>query len=133
MNNVLPNNPKCDICQHIPSHAEVEILHTSERLPKEVDQLEIIGGNHADSTLGQLRKCPKCGTYYLWFHDHDSESGTGYGYTDEGIERILPDQALECVDANLKQIQTFKRKEAHKEETDRLVKEREAIEVYGQA
>ena len=130
---IPPNDLACNLCKHIPSRMEVEILHTPDRLPEEIERLEIIGGNHADSTLGQLRKCPECGTYYRWLHDHDSESGSGYGYTDEGIERISPKQALECIHANLKQIQNFERREAHKEEKERLMKEREAIEAYGQA
>lgn len=107
MKDIAPNNPKCDICKHIPSSMEVEILHTEERLPKQVDELEIIGGHNADYGLGQIRKCPKCETYYLWFHDHDSESGVGYGYTDESIDRVTNGRALEAIEKNLSALKTW--------------------------
>lgn len=86
---------------------EVETLHTNERLPKEVDKLEIVGGNNADYALGEVRKCPECETYYLWFHDHDSESGVGYGYTDESITRMTKKETRERLERNIKSLDTW--------------------------
>ncbi|MCP5100840.1 MAG: hypothetical protein GY943_35260 [Chloroflexi bacterium] len=77
----------CKICRYIPAQKFVETLHTSERLPEQVNQLLVIGGYGLYGSE-QLRKCPECGTYYSFLHDHDSESGVGYGYTDEGIVRL---------------------------------------------
>ena len=75
------------ICKNIPDDKTIEALQTEDRLPKEVNELQIIGGN---ISISQLRKCPQCGTYYIFIHDHDSESGVGYGHTDESIKRIDP-------------------------------------------
>jgi hypothetical protein len=87
----------CSICQHIPDHKLVETLHTEARLPKQVDQLEIIGG-YGFHGYEQVRKCPLCKTYYTYLYDHDSESGVGYGYTDEEVQRITPETALKIME-----------------------------------
>ncbi len=156
MDDISPNNPKCEICQHISSYVEVETLHTPDRLPKEVDRLGIIGGMNADYGLGQVRKCPKCGTYYAWFHDHDSESGTGYGYTDESIRRLTIEEAQERLKKNIEMLDRWitqagkdakdlrqhevvrasarRRLEEHKQEYKRLDDELgELRKAYGQA
>ncbi len=78
----------------------VETLHTDERLPEEVSQLLVIGG-YGLYGCEQVRKCPQCGTFYRFLHDHDSESGVGYGYTDEAITRLTPEQALVLVEKTL--------------------------------
>ena len=77
----------------------VEKLHTKERLPKEVEELQVIGGYPINC---QVRKCTLCGTYYEYYYDHDSESGVGIGYTDESIKRITPEQAQACIKHILK-------------------------------
>jgi hypothetical protein len=94
----------CSICQHIPDHKFVETLHTDARLPKQVDQLEIIGG-YGLYGYGQVRKCPLCKTYYTYLHDHDSEAGVGFGWTDEEIQRITPESALSVMERILKDSQ----------------------------
>jgi len=91
----------CSICKGIPESMFVEILHTAERLPEEVDQLLVIGG-YGLYGCEQVRKCPECGTFYTFLHDHDSESGVGYGYTDEAIRRLTSEQALDLVEKTLK-------------------------------
>ena len=40
-----------------------------------------------------LKRCPECATYYKYHYDHDSESGVGYGWTDEILLRLNPDEA----------------------------------------
>ena len=50
----------------------------------------------------QVRKCPECGAFYSFLHDHDSESGMGYGYTDEAIKRLTPEQALDLIEKTCK-------------------------------
>lgn len=37
----------------------------------------------------QLRRCPACGAHFAYTWDHDSQSGVGYGYTDERLERLF--------------------------------------------
>ena len=91
----------CAICKGIPDYKFVETLHTNERLPEEVAQLLVIGGYGLYGSE-QVRKCPTCGTYYAFLHDHDSESGVGYGYTDESIERLTPEKALVLIEKTLK-------------------------------
>ena len=91
----------CSICSGIPEYKFVETLHTDERLPEEVDQLLVIGG-YGLYGCEQVRKCPQCGTFYQFLHDHDSESGVGYGYTDEAITRLTPEQALHLIERTLK-------------------------------
>jgi len=91
----------CALCSGIPPYQFVETLHTSERLPEEVKQLLVIGGYGLYGSE-QARKCPTCGTYYAFLHDHDSESGVGYGYTDESIERLTPEKALDLIEKTLK-------------------------------
>jgi hypothetical protein len=82
----------CQICKYIPDHKFVEILHTNARLPKQVDQLEILGG-YGFYGYKQVRKCPLCKTYYTYLSDHDSESGVGFGWTDQEIQRLMPESA----------------------------------------
>ena len=94
-----PND--CAICNGIPDYKFVETLHTDERLPEEVDQLEVIGG-YGLYGCEQLRKCPICGTFYSFLHDHDSESGMGYGYTDESIKRLTTQQAIDMIERTMK-------------------------------
>lgn len=91
---------KCSICKHIPDHKFVETLHTNERLPTQVDQLAILGGYGLYGSE-QVRKCPECGTYYSFLHDHDSESGVGYGYTDEAITRLTSQSALDLIEKTI--------------------------------
>ncbi len=91
----------CSICKGIPEYKFVETLHTDERLPEEVDQLLVIGG-YGLYGCEQVRKCPECGTFYSFLHDHDSESGVGYGYTDEAIQRLTPEKALDLIEKTLK-------------------------------
>ena len=86
-----PQVSNCEICQHIPEYKAVETLHTSARLPEEVYKLEWIGNIDA---VQEFRKCPLCGTYYCYHSDPDSESGLGYGYTDEAIRRLTPEAAI---------------------------------------
>ena len=88
---------RCSICKGIPDHQFVETLHTEERLPVEVSQLLILGGYGLYGSE-QVRKCPECGTYYEFLHDHDSESGVGYGYTDEAITRLTSERALALIE-----------------------------------
>ncbi len=80
----------CSICRAIPDYAMVERLHTAERLPDEVERLEPLYGLRWPA---QLRRCPECGALYRYVYDHDSEAGVGYGYTDESIERLTPENA----------------------------------------
>lgn len=95
-------------------------MHTMERLPKEVEALEIIGGMCSDYALGQVRVCPVCKTYYLYFRDHDSESGTGYGYTDESIERISVDRVKDVIEKNIKVLNDIVERLQHELENPRL-------------
>lgn len=92
----------CDICKDIPDRLTVETLHSDARLPGAVDMLDVIGGISSNDTLGEVRRCSKCGTFYLYFHDHDSESGVGYGYTYESIERIGHERARQALEKNIK-------------------------------
>ena len=89
----------CRICKNIPDYKFVEKLHTDEQLPKEVYELQVIGGYAIDC---QIMKCSLCGTYYRYYYDHDSESGVGYGYTDESIKRINPVRAQKLINIILK-------------------------------
>ena len=90
---------QCKICVNIPDYKLVDKLHTKERLPEEVEGLQIIGGYAHDC---QIRKCTLCGTYYRYYYDHDSESGVGFGYTDESIKRITPERAQELLNIIVK-------------------------------
>jgi len=65
-----------------------------------VNQLVVMGGSSLYGSH-QVRKCPQCGTYYDFLHEHDSEAGVGYGYTDEAIARITPEEALKYMEQNL--------------------------------
>ena len=85
---------ECKICKNIPDYKFADKLHKKELLPEEVGQLKVIGGYAHDC---QIRKCTLCGTYYRYYYDHDSESGVGYGYTDEFIKRITPERAQELM------------------------------------
>ena len=96
-----PSHEACSVCSGIPDYKFVETLHTAERLPDEVDDLLIIGG-YGLYGCEQVRKCPECGTFYSFLHDHDSESGVGYGYTDEAIKRLTPEQALDLIEKTCK-------------------------------
>lgn len=91
----------CAICKHIPDKKFVETLHTDERLPEQVSQLAVIGGYGLYGSE-QVRKCPECDTYYSFLHDHDSESGVGFGYTDEAIVRLDFKNALELIESTIK-------------------------------
>ncbi|MFQ5568897.1 MAG: hypothetical protein ACE5G0_04430 [Rhodothermales bacterium] len=91
----------CSICSGIPDRKFVETLHTDERLPEQVEQLLVLGG-YGQHGSEQVRKCPECGTYYSYLYDHDSESGMGYGYTDEAITRLTPEQALDLIEKTCK-------------------------------
>lgn len=90
----------CSICRHIPDHLFVETLHTSERLPEQVGQLLVIGGYGLYGSE-QVRKCPECGTFYAFLHEHDSEAGVGYGYTDEAITRLTPEEAFGLIEKTI--------------------------------
>lgn len=83
----------CSLCGKIPDLLKVELLHSEERLPVEVDKLRCIGGP-GNYSSPQIRVCPECGTYFNFIHEHDSEAGMGEGYTDEIISRIMPDRVL---------------------------------------
>ncbi len=96
-----PKGSTCAICKGIPDYKFVETLHTKERLPEEVKQLLVIGGYGLYGSE-QVRKCPTCGSYYAFLHDHDSESGVGYGYTDDSIERLTPEKVLDLIEKTLK-------------------------------
>ena len=98
------DHENCPICKHIPDHKFVETLHTNARLPKQVDQLEILGG-YGLYGHEQVRKCPLCKTYYTYLSDHDSESGVGFGYTDEEITRITPERTLDVMERALESSQ----------------------------
>ena len=89
----------CKICQNIPDYKFADKLHKKEQLPDEVGDLQVIGGYTHDC---QIRKCPLCGTYYRYYYDHDSESGVGYGYTDESVKRISPERAQELMNVVIK-------------------------------
>jgi len=102
--NEISDFTKCKICKIIPDYKSVEKLHTDERLPKEVKELQIIGGYPINC---QVRKCTLCGTYYNYYYDHDSQSGVGEGYTDESIERITPKKAQELIKHILKVFPDF--------------------------
>jgi len=123
---------RCSICKHIPDHKFVETLHTEERLPKQVDQLEILGG-YGFYGSPQVRKCPLCKTYYTYLHDHDSESGVGIGWTDEEIQRLTPESALDVMARVLEDcrhsLQHFTKKHdqpsitKHTQQVNRLIQE----------
>ena len=104
MSDVSQPNLTCPICRHIPAHKAVETLHTQDRLPPEVTQLDVIGG-HALYGREEVRRCPQCGTYYAFIHDHDSESGVGYGYTDEVITRLTATEAVVLIEKTIGQMQ----------------------------
>jgi hypothetical protein len=93
------NATKCKRCKNIPEHKLIDKLRTKERLPEEVEDLQIIGGYTHDC---QIRKCTLCGTYYRYYYDHDSESGVGYGYTEESIKRINLERAQELMNVVIK-------------------------------
>ncbi|MBT3981173.1 MAG: hypothetical protein HOE90_07450 [Bacteriovoracaceae bacterium] len=98
-NNYMTDFENCSSCKNIPKTLMVEKLHTPKRLPKEVSELSTIGGYATD---GELRKCQHCLTYYIYHYDHDSESGVGNGYTDEGITRISNAEAKKMLPDLLK-------------------------------
>jgi len=97
--NEFCNFSECKICLNIPDNKLVDKLHKTERLPEEVKDLEVIGGYAHDC---QIRKCTLCGTYYRYYYDHDSESGVGYGYTDESIKRLSTERAQELMNVVVK-------------------------------
>lgn len=88
----------CSLCGKIPDIVKVELLHSDERLPSEVDNLLCIGGS-GNYSCPQIRVCPECGTYFNFIHEHDSEAGMGEGYTDEVISRITPDRVSASLEA----------------------------------
>ena len=75
----------CSFCSAIPDRLTVDTVHDPERLPEAVGRLEVVDGDVWDR---QLRRCPECSAFFAYTRDHDSESGVGYGYTDETIERL---------------------------------------------
>ncbi len=97
--NEISNFTECKICRNIPDYKEADKLHKKERLPEEVEDLQVIGGYAHDC---QIRKCPLCGTFYRYYYDHDSESGVGYGYTDESVKRLSPERAQELMNVVIK-------------------------------
>jgi len=97
--NKISNFAGCKICQNIPDYKFVDKLHKKEQLSKEVEELQVIGGYTHDC---QIRKCSLCGTYYRYYYDHDSESGVGYGYTDESIRRISSERAQKLMNIVIK-------------------------------
>ncbi len=123
---------RCSICKHIPDHKFVETLHTEARLPEQVNQLEILGG-YGFHGYPQARKCPLCKTYYTYLHDHDSESGVGIGWTDEEIQRLTPESALDVMARVLEDcrhsLKHFTKKHdqpsiiKHTQEVNRLIRE----------
>ncbi len=113
------NYDSCSICKNIPEYKFVEILHTDERIPQEIDELQIVGGN---SFIGEIRKCSLCGTYYEFIHDHDSESGVGYGYTDESIRRITFTDVIKKI---RKKLGGYEANFALQQEFDYLIKNNE--------
>ncbi|MHA1147474.1 MAG: hypothetical protein ACTSR8_04450 [Promethearchaeota archaeon] len=117
--NLRFNHQNCAVCKDIPNYQTVEILHTNNRLPKQIDKLVIIGGS---ASINQLRKCPLCGTYYIFIHDHDSESGVGYGSTDETIRRIVYTDAIKQIKEKLN---SFEETKELKKELEYLVKNNE--------
>ncbi len=97
--NEFCNFSECKICRNIPDYKLVDKLHKKERLPEEVKDLQVIGGYAHDC---QIRKCTLCGTYYRYYYDHDSESGVGYGYTDESIKRLSTERAQKLMNVVIK-------------------------------
>lgn len=83
----------CDVCGDIPARLKVDILNTAERLPAAVEALSVLGGA-GQYGAEQLRKCPGCGAYFSFIHDHDSEAGLGEGWTDEVVARLSRDEGL---------------------------------------
>jgi hypothetical protein len=111
---------ECKICKNIPDYKFADKLHKKEQLPEEVGQLKVIGGYEHDC---QIRKCTLCGTYYRYYYDHDSESGVGYGYTDEFIKRITPERTQELMNAVIRAYPQLPLEEL-KQELDYLKKKR---------
>lgn len=97
--NEFGNFSECKIRRNIPDYKSADKLHKKERLPEEVDEPQVIGGYTHDC---QIRKCTLCGTYYRYYYDHDSESGVGYGYTDESVRRISSERAQELMNVVIK-------------------------------
>jgi hypothetical protein len=76
----------CSVCESIPDLISVDTLHHSDDFPGAVAGLAVVSG---ETWEGQLRRCPGCGAHFVYTYDHDSQSGVGYGYTDETIERLF--------------------------------------------
>jgi hypothetical protein len=75
----------CSLCSAIPDRLTVDTMHDPELFPDAVARFALIGGTVCDR---EVRRCPECGTYFAYTRDHDNQSGVGYGYTDETIERL---------------------------------------------
>jgi hypothetical protein len=77
----------CSGCGAIPDYLQVDTLHEPDAFPTAlVAGLAVVSGDAWD---GQRRRCVVCGAHFEYTYDHDSQSGVGYGYTDETNERLF--------------------------------------------
>jgi len=77
---------KCDICKKIPQKKSVDDSQTKERIPKEVDELEILTDNY--------RKCSECGTYYYYNYYYDKGEPMILASNNYTIARLTPRSML---------------------------------------
>ncbi|NQV12509.1 hypothetical protein HQ524_04050 [Candidatus Uhrbacteria bacterium] len=81
---------KCSICSKIPDEILVD-NDKGEHLPQSANKLEVL------SSIGGIRKCPKCSQYYGYVYDHDVLTGAGPGYSDHFLFRISDGEAVERI------------------------------------
>lgn len=82
---VLPRGD-CELCALLPDRLAVDTLQAPDAFPAAARRLEPVAGERSE---GQVQRCPNCGAHFLYTFDHDSESGVGYGYTEETLERLF--------------------------------------------
>lgn len=67
--------------------------------PETAGRLDLLGGSEDpfSDPGGELRKCPKCGSYFVYTRDHDNE--IGYQAMDPTLDRIDASRAREMAAA----------------------------------
>jgi hypothetical protein len=82
----------CAVCSSLADKVTAD-LTKAEKLPLAADALVKLRPQSGSTTFGDLRRCPGCGTYYVYTYSYQSELFTE-GQEDASLERLTPLDAL---------------------------------------
>ena len=116
----------CKICKIIPKKViENKLGEEGEPTSKGLNKLEKIGGYTNDRFDEYLKKCPSCGTYYLYTYHDSFESG---GAVTATTERITTNEAKKVIKEILEELNS-KKSDRYASDLDKLNKELKKLQT----